>query len=180
MSAPFSIEESQSGWKWATLIGAVALPLVTGTASSLAVARSVATWYVKLDKPSWTPPAWLFGPVWTTLYTLMGIASWLVWRKGRESCGSDWESQASKREANGALKLYGVHLVFNALWTLIFFGLRRIGLALGEIVILWSLVVATAARFYRVRPVAGLLFVPYILWASLATALNAEIWRKNR
>ncbi|HEY7527362.1 MAG TPA: TspO/MBR family protein [Candidatus Limnocylindria bacterium] len=125
-------------------------------------------WYRQLAKPRWSPPPAAFGPAWTLLYTLMGIAAALV--AGRPQAGS----------RNRALGAFGVQLALNAAWTPIFFGLRRPGLALAEIVAMWVAVAATTVLFARQRLAAGLLLLPYLAWVSFATALNAAIWRRNR
>lgn len=124
-------------------------------------------WYRSLDRPSWSPPAWVFGPVWTVLYTLMGVAAWLVWRRGG-------------RGRSTAIALFGVQLALNAAWTPIFFGARAIGPALVEIVATWLAIVATVIAFARQRTLAGVLLLPYLAWTSFATALTAAIWRRNR
>lgn len=123
-------------------------------------------WYTKLPKPTWTPPGWLFGPVWTFLYTAMAVAAGLV------------QSRTGWRHP--ALALYAVQLVLNALWSPLFFGLHRPDLALGDIVVLWLAIVATAVAFGRIIPVAGLLFVPYVAWVTFAAVLNAAIWEMWR
>lgn len=154
------------------LILALAAPFVAGAIGGVATANSVNTWYRSLRKPAWTPPGGLFGPVWTLLYLLMGLASWLVW----------WTGQVDGREeeARSALGLYGVHLGFNALWSVLFFGRKRLGLALVELLALWGLLQATTARFRRINPVAGAMLWPYQAWATFAALLNAAIWWLNR
>lgn len=124
-------------------------------------------WYRQLRRPSFSPPPWVFGPVWTVLYALMGVAAWLV--AGGRAQG--------RRAALGA---FLAQLVLNAAWTPIFFGLRRPGLALAEITVTLVAVAATTLLFLRQRLAAGLLLVPYLAWVSFATVLNAEIWRRNR
>ena len=124
-------------------------------------------WYRALDKPPWTPPGWVFGPAWTALYLSMGVAAWLVWR---ERLGS---------RALLPLALFGAQLVLNGLWSWLFFGLRRPDLALADIVALWLAIAATIVAFWGVRPVAGALLLPYLAWVTFATALNADIWRRN-
>jgi translocator protein len=125
-------------------------------------------WYQQLQQPAWAPPGWLFAPVWTLLYLLMGIAAWLVWKS------HGWEG------ARTALTLFLVQLVFNALWSWIFFGLREPGLALAEIAVLWILIVATLLEFWRKQPLAGALLLPYLAWVSFAAALNSSLWMLNR
>jgi benzodiazapine receptor len=125
-------------------------------------------WYAGLAKPAWNPPDWVFGPVWTVLYAAMGVAAWLVWlRRGAAP-------------VQGALLLFGVQLGLNALWSWLFFGWHRPGLAFMELVLLWFAILATTLAFWRIRPLAGWLFVPYLLWVSFAGLLNVTLWRLNR
>lgn len=144
-------------------------PFLAAAIGGVATAGAIPTWYRTLEKPAWNPPDWIFGPVWTVLYIMMGIASWQVWRLGTE-----------KKDVRDALGLYGAQLVLNTAWSLLFFGMRRIGLALGEIVALWALIAATVTKFYRLKKSAGLLLVPYLLWVSFAAILNARIWQLNQ
>ncbi len=123
--------------------------------------------YLELTRPAWAPPSWLFGPVWTILYLLMGIAAWLVWRK------------VGLRSTNPALKLFLVQLALNALWTWLFFVWRLGALALGEILILWILILRTILEFRKVSHAAAWLLVPYLLWVGFATALTYALWRGN-
>lgn len=148
---------------------AVAIPLLVGGLSGIATASSVSTWYQALQRPPWTPPSWVFGPVWMALYVLMGVASWLVWRVG-------WHDPRVRT----ALGVYGVQLGLNFLWSIIFFGLRNPGWALVDIIALWALIVVTLVRFQRVTPAAGLLLVPYALWVTYAATLNGGVWWLNR
>lgn len=139
-----------------------------GAIGSSVTIESVRTWYPTLTKPSWNPPNWIFAPVWTTLYVLMATAAWRVWRKA--------EPVAARRLA----VIYGIHLVLNALWSIVFFALHRPDLALVEILLLWSLLVALQVRFWRADRLAGLLWTPYVAWVTFATGLNATIWFLNR
>ncbi len=152
---------------WLVLALFIAICLAVGGIGSIFTASSVTSWYPTLRKPAWRPPAAVFGPVWTTLYILMGIAAWLVWRR---------RDTANTRPA---LYLFAIQLAFNLAWSGIFFGLRAPGAAFAEIVILWGLVLATLIAFWRVRPIAGLLLLPYLLWTTYASALNFAIWRMN-
>jgi tryptophan-rich sensory protein len=176
-------QEQRQKTHWRSLLLALAVPFSAAVIGNIATARSLLNWYRSLKKPAFNPPAWLFGPVWTVLYLLMGVASWLVWREGQHNrwqrLTAPWNNQSDAR-VQGALRLYGVHLIFNALWTLLFFGLRRIDLALAEVGILWALILGTLLRFSRIRPLAGLLLVPYQLWVTFATFLNLRIWQLNR
>ena len=124
-------------------------------------------WYLELAKPAWTPPGWLFGPVWFVLYVTIGVAAWLVWRRARFG------------DAPVAWIAWGAQLVLNGAWSWIFFGLRAPGPALIEIVVLWLAILATILAFRRLRPVAAALLLPYLAWVGFATALNAAIWRLN-
>ena len=120
--------------------------------------------YQSLDRPSWAPPSWLFGPVWTLLYAMIAVAGWLVWRR------AGWTT---------ALSVYAVQLVLNAAWTPIFFGFGRYGLALVDIVVLWLLIGVTIWLFRPVSRTAAALLLPYWAWVTFATALNAWIWNAN-
>jgi len=137
-------------------------------AATSAVFVSIDGWYATLNKPSWNPPSWLFGPVWTLLYIMMGVAAWLVWRKG------GWAAQRRP------LGLFLIQWFLNTLWTPLFFGMHLIGFALVDIVLLWIAIVVTLAAFWRVSKPAAWLLVPYLAWVSFATALNFAIWQLNR
>lgn len=154
------------------LLVALVLPQVAGGIGAIPTRSAIPGWYARLRKPEWRPPDWLFGPVWTTLYGMMGVASWLVWRRGLEGGG--------RGAVRLALGLYGLQLAANTAWSLIFFGARRIGWALAEIALLWGLIAATIVAFWRVQRVAAVLLVPYQLWTSFAAVLTAAIWRLNR
>jgi translocator protein len=124
-------------------------------------------WYAGLNKPSWNPPSWLFGPVWSALYTMMAVAAWMVWKRG---------GFAVQRTP---LALFLVHLALNAAWSPLFFGLKWPGIAFAEMLLLWLAIVATLVAFRRVSPVAGWLHVPYLAWVSFAAVLNFTLWRMN-
>jgi len=128
---------------------------------------SMGDWYLTLNKPSWNPPGWVFGPVWTLLYTMMAIAAWLVWRKG---------GFAQQRRP---LTLFAVQLLLNALWTPLFFGLHMLGLAFVDIILMWIAILATILAFRKVSPAAAWLLVPYLLWVTFAAILNATLWWMN-
>jgi translocator protein len=125
-------------------------------------------WYSSLAKPSWNPPNWIFAPVWSALYVLMGVAAWLVWRK------------AGFSGAGAALGLFVVQLVLNALWSYLFFGQHRLDLAFFDIVALWVAILVVMLLFWRMNTVAGALMLPYLAWVSFASLLNFVIWRLNR
>ncbi len=138
--------------------------VITFCAPLLSVGSMPGEWYAALIKPGWNPPAWVFGPAWTLLYTLMAVAAWLVWKRVGFS---------------RPLAYYFAQLALNAAWTPIFFGAHQLGWALAEIVVLWTLILLTLLSFRRVSPVAGWLFVPYLAWVSFATFLNFTLWRLN-
>jgi len=140
---------------------------VAGIGSSFTM-PSVGDWYREISKPDWTPPSWLFGPVWTVLYLMMGVAAWLVWRR------------TGLCRVGVPLGIFGVQLALNLLWSIIFFGLHNPGLAFVEIVLLWLAILATILAFLRVSRLAGWLLVPYILWVTFASVLNFTIWNMNR
>ena len=145
----------------------VALCLGVGALGGAVTATSVKIWYPTLAKPSFTPPNEVFGPVWTVLYVLMGVAAWRVWRA------------ADRDTARGPLTMFALQLAINLGWSVIFFGLERIGPAVAIIVVLDMAVVATAFGFYAIDRLAALLLVPYMLWLAFATALNIAIWHLN-
>jgi tryptophan-rich sensory protein len=130
----------------------------------LFTASSVGTWYEGLAKPSWRPPNWLFGPVWTILYAMMAVSAWLVWKKA--GFGS-------------ALLMFAAQLLINGIWSPVFFGAQSLGGGLVVIVALWFAIVGTIAMFWPVSLAAALLLLPYLAWVSFATVLNAAIWRMN-
>lgn len=125
-------------------------------------------WYAGISKPSWNPPSWVFGPVWSALYAMMGIAAWGVWREG------GWRRQ--KR----ALGWFVAQWALNFLWTPLFFGLHRMGWALVEMLLLWSAIVMTIRSFWRVRRWTAALLLPYLAWVSFAAVLNGTLWWLNR
>ncbi len=150
-------------------MGLVGWFIVSFAASAVGAVASIQarSFYGQLAQPEWAPPSWLFGPVWTMLYALMAVAAWLVWRSG------------GFRANRIALSLFLIQLALNAVWSWFFFAWRRGDLALADIVLLWVFVVATLASFWRVRPLAGALLVPYLLWVSFAFVLNYSLWQLN-
>ena len=148
---------------------AVSVPLAVGGLSGIATASGVETWYPTLTKPSFNPPAWVFGPTWTVLYIMMGVAAFLIWREG-----------FGARGVKPALTVFAVQLVLNGLWSILFFGLQAPGWALVDIIALWCAITASAMLFWRVAPAAGMLLLPYLAWVSFATLLNASLWWLNR
>lgn len=152
-------------------IGAVVFVLVcqsAGVIGALTTQTGDSSWYMTLDKPSFNPPGWVFGPVWTLLYALMGIAAWRVFRLPRGTPGR-----------TAGLVLFAVQLLLNAIWSPVFFGAERIDLALGIIAALWAVLMATTVLFFKADRPAGWMLVPYILWVSFATVLNASLLSLN-
>jgi benzodiazapine receptor len=146
----------------------LALSLAAAVVGGLSAAGGTDDWYSSIERPSWTPPDWLFGPVWIVLYAAIGVAAWLVWRR------------RSDVDVTPALTAWGVQLALNAAWTGLFFGLKRPGIAFFEIVLLVVAVAVTTILFARVTGPAGALLVPYLAWVSFAAALNGAIWWLNR
>jgi len=152
------------GW---ALIGFVGLCLLVGAAGGAITAPAVRGWYLSLSRPPGTPPDFVFGPVWTTLYVAMGVAAWLVWRQGHNE------------RIRAALRLWGWQLAMNALWSPVFFGLHRPGAALLVLLGLLGLIVATLRMFLRINAWAALLLAPYLAWVCYATYLNTGFWWLN-
>jgi translocator protein len=152
---------------WVSLVPFVVVCFAAAGIGSLFTATSVKTWYAQLRRPEWTPPNWIFGPVWTTLYLLMAISAWLVWRS------------TSGPDARPALTLFTVQLVLNSLWSLVFFGLRKVGPAFAEILLLWMMIVATTVAFLPMSLLAAWLLIPYLGWVLFASYLNFRIWQMN-
>jgi len=147
---------------------AVVVCQLAGIIGSVATSSSVSTWYSTLTKPALNPPGWVFGPVWITLYLLMGIALFLIWKKG-----------VKRNEVKVAMSVFGAQLILNTVWSLLFFGAQNPGWALVDIVLLWAAIVWTIALFYKVSQPAAYLLVPYILWVSFAAYLNYALWILN-
>lgn len=160
LGLPFTMASRRTWNKaWLGLFGWV---LVAFLPATTAVFVETGAWYASLNRPAWTPPSWVFGPVWAILYLLMGVAAWRVWMK----------RGFGDRAARLALALFLVHLVFNAAWTLLFFGAHLLTAAAVEIVSLWLMIVALVALFWRIDRVAGYLLIPYLLWVSYAVTLS--------
>jgi tryptophan-rich sensory protein len=141
--------------------------LLSFGAASFGAIFGPGAWYASLAKPTWNPPGWVFGPVWTVLYLMMAVAAWVVWRSGRPAAVAL------------PLALYGVQLVLNALWSWIFFGLHRPGLAFAELLCLWLAILGTMLCFHRHSRAACWMLAPYLAWVSFASVLNLAIWRLN-
>lgn len=137
-------------------------------ASGALVTNPSSEWFVLLEKPSFQPPNWVFGPVWTLLFTLMGVSFYLLWKNG-----------FNNQSAKFALYCFILQMILNVSWSFVYFGLHQIGYALGVILILWVLILLTAITFGKVNRLAGLLFIPYFLWVGFATMLNYSLWQLN-
>ncbi|MCX7887978.1 MAG: tryptophan-rich sensory protein [Verrucomicrobiae bacterium] len=142
----------------------LAATLLAAVIGGAATGGSVREWYPTLAKPPWTPPAWVFGPVWAVLYALMATAAWLAWRKAPRSAAIVW---------------FGIQLALNGAWSPLFFGCRNIALALLDVVALWVAAGITMRKFWKVSVAAGALFAPYWAWVTFAVVLNFAIWRMN-
>ncbi|MFH0863745.1 MAG: TspO/MBR family protein [Candidatus Gottesmanbacteria bacterium] len=151
------------------LILSIFICLLAGFLGSYFTAPAISTWYVYLQKPFFSPPNWIFAPVWTTLYILMGISAGLVWQKGLDN-----------KKVKLALSIFGVQLVLNILWSFMFFGLQIPFLGLVTIIFLWLAILITIKKFLKINRTAGLLLIPYILWVSFASILNLAIHLLNR
>jgi tryptophan-rich sensory protein len=151
------------------LLLCVLLCLGAGGAGSFFTTPSIGTWYALLQKPEFTPPNWLFGPVWTVLYIMMGIALYIVWQKR-----SRWH-----RGKVAAYRWFGVQLGLNVMWSVVFFGLHSLSGGLVVIVCLWLAIAATIREFGKKAPMAAWLLVPYLIWVSYASFLNFSFWRLN-
>jgi len=151
------------------LIGLVAWLALTFMAAAAGAIASLdaPAFYGQLVKPAWAPPPSVFGPVWSVLYLLMGMAAWLVWR------------ERPSQRVDGALGLYIVQLAANALWSWLFFGWHQGAWAFADVLLMWALVAATSAAFWRIRRLAGLLLLPYLAWVSFASALTWAVWQRN-
>lgn len=150
------------------LLLCLTLPLAIGGIGGYATATSVGTWFTTIEKPTWNPPNWIFGPVWTSLYALMGIASYIVWLRRKEV-----------NHFGFVTFVYLFQLLLNLSWSFLFFYAHQIGLAAIEILVLLAFMVCNAYLFYRINKWAGLLYLPYVLWVSFASLLNFSIWQLN-
>jgi len=150
------------------LLVSVVVCLAAGFIGSIFTNANIPTWYAALKKPSFAPPNWVFAPVWTVLFVLMGIAAYLVWRQG-----------LSNPAVKTALIIFIVQLIFNMLWSLVFFTLKSPLFGFVVIIILWLLILFTIIYFFNISKVAGILLIPYIVWVSFASILNFMLWRLN-
>ena len=151
---------------WKKFLLSILLTQGAGGIGAIATTPKIRSWYSTLIKPTFSPPNWLFGPVWTLLFLMMGVAFYLVWREGKR--------------AHKALKIFGIQLFLNTLWSFLFFGAESPGLALIEIALLWIMILVTIVNFSKISKTAAWLLVPYLLWVSFASVLNAAIFQLNR
>jgi translocator protein len=149
------------------LIISILLPLSVGAIAGMFTSQAVPIWYASLNKPSFSPPNWVFGPVWTTLYILLGISFFLIWKE-----------EASK-ERDLAIKVFSIQMLLNFAWSFLFFYFNLIGATLIEIILLWTSIAAMIYLFYKIKPLAAYLNIPYLLWVSFATILNAGYYFLN-
>ncbi|MCF7835883.1 MAG: tryptophan-rich sensory protein [Candidatus Marinimicrobia bacterium] len=147
------------------LIISLALPQLAGIVGSFFTISSVSTWYAVLEKPSFNPPSWVFGPAWVLLYFLMGISIYLIWN--------------NPQKTKCVVALFWVHLFFNAIWSIIFFGLQNPFWAFVDIIIIWLFIIVLMVKFWKISKWSTYLFIPYLLWVSFASILNFSIWFLN-
>lgn len=149
------------------LMVSLLLPLGVGAIAGIFTAQAIPEWYASLNQPSFNPPNWLFGPVWTVLYILMGISLFLIWKLD------------SGKERNLAIFVFLLQLLLNFGWSFIFFYFKMIGFALVEIILLWISIVIMLFLFYKIKPVAAYINIPYLLWVTFATVLNSAYYFLN-
>ncbi|MBC7914151.1 MAG: tryptophan-rich sensory protein [Pyrinomonadaceae bacterium] len=150
------------------LIICVAIPLITGGIAGIVTSSNIKTWYAYLIKPEFNPPNWLFGPVWTILYILMGISLFIIWK------------QPANKQRNTAIKVFFVQLILNFAWSFIFFNYHQTGIALIEIFVLWLAILMMIVSFYRLNRWSAYIQFPYLAWVTFASVLNASIWYLNK
>jgi translocator protein len=149
------------------LLISLALPLGLGAIAGLFTSEAVPEWFATLNRPSFSPPNWIFGPVWTTLYILLGISFFLIWK------------QEASKQRNQAIIVFLVQMALNFAWSFIFFYFNRIGLALAEIILLWTSIIIMLVLFFKLKPLAAYVNIPYLIWVSFATILNASYYLLN-
>ncbi|MFC1669930.1 TspO/MBR family protein [Spirochaetota bacterium] len=150
------------------VLASILVVWAVGIVGSIATRSSLNTWYLTINKPVFNPPGWLFGPVWTVLYTMMGIALYLIWKSSKDD-----------KNRKTALILFGIQLLLNGAWSFLFFGLQNPFFAFINIVILWFFIVLSIYYFYKISKTASFLLLPYIAWSSFAAVLNFFLWRMN-
>jgi benzodiazapine receptor len=155
-------------FSWGKFIVALMLPQAAGALGAVFSAAKVPIWYQTLLKPSFTPPGWIFGPVWGLLYIMMGLAFFFV-----------WTADQGQKKTRFAISFFGIHLLINTLWSIVFFGLQSPWLGLITIIVLWLMITGLLVLFWRIRKLAGALMMPYWLWVTFASVLNYKIWQMN-
>lgn len=150
------------------LLGSLILPISLGSIAGIITANEISAWYASLNKPSFNPPGYLFGPVWSALYILMGVSMFLIW------------NTIKTKLRQKALTVFGIQLFFNFWWSILFFSLHTILLALVDILLLWFLIIYMITLFKKIKPIAAYLQIPYLAWVTFATVLNICIWYLNR
>lgn len=161
--------------KWPWLFFFVFICEMAGAIGSVFTIPTITTWYASLNKPMFNPPNWIFGPVWTTLYALMGISIFLMVQKLHDK----GMKKKTDKEIKSLVVLFFVHLAINVLWSIVFFGMHEILLAFAMILLLWMLIAVLILRFYKFSHAASWLLMPYFLWVSFASVLNFSLWRLN-
>jgi len=154
--------------KYFKLLVSLILPIGLGSIAGILTSKEIAGWYTMLIKPSFNPPSYLFGPVWTALYVLMGVSMFLIWNTPKTELRQK------------ALALFGIQLFFNFWWSILFFSFHTIFLSVINILIIWVLIIYMISLFKKIKPIAAYLQIPYLLWVSFATVLNISIWYLNR
>jgi len=149
------------------LVVSILLPLGLGAIARIFTAKAIPEWYATLNQPSFNPPNWIFGPVWTSLYILLGISFFLIWK------------QPATKERNRAISIFLIQLVLNFAWSFLFFYFHQIGLALIDIIVLWILIITMLILFYRIKPLAAYINIPYLPWVTFASILNASYFVLN-
>ena len=167
MPNPSKLHRYSPSQQFAGLVVCVAGCVLVMTIGAWVTVASVGGWYTTIEKPTWNPPNWLFSPVWTTLFLMMAVSAWLVWRQERFS------------KVKFALGWFAFHLILNLMWSILFFGLQQIGWAAIEIILLWGAIVVLIVLFYRHSKWAALLLIPYLLWVTFASTLTITIWTLN-
>jgi tryptophan-rich sensory protein len=166
--AIFCYNRNMKGTKILKLVVSILVCQGAGIVGAFFTSPAIPTWYATLEKPSFNPPNWLFAPVWTILFLLMGVSLYLIWSKGLEN-----------KKAKTAIFIFVLQLILNILWSILFFGLQSPLYAFGGIIILWLAILLTIVSFYKISKTAGLLLLPYIFWVSFAAILNFFIWQMN-
>lgn len=151
------------------LFAAILICWTAGGLGTIFTSSAIPNWYAYLNKPFFSPPNWVFGPVWSTLYTLMGVSAYLIWKKGFKT-----------QKIRNAIYLFGIQLILNAVWSPVFFGVKNLFLALVIIVFMWIYIYKTIIAFAKINKTASYLLYPYLAWVSFATLLNYSVWMLNR